>query len=45
MKERIVTAIEILGLLIACVGVAMVNIPLALIVAGTLIVVGCEVRS
>lgn len=46
MKQRIVLiTIEVLGGVLACIGVAMFNPAIALITAGALIVVACEANS
>jgi hypothetical protein len=45
MKQRIVMSIEIVGGIIACIGVGMFSTPAGLIAAGTLIVVACEANS
>lgn len=37
--------LEIIGGVLACIGVGMLNLPAAFISAGVLIVVGCEANS
>jgi hypothetical protein len=45
MKQRIIMLVEIVGGLVACVGVGMYSTAAGLITAGTLIVVACEANS
>ena len=46
MKQRtVLIMVEVLGGVVACIGVAMFNPAMALITAGTLIVVACEANS
>lgn len=45
MKQRTIFIVELVGGITACVGVAMVSVASALIVAGTLVVVACEANS
>jgi hypothetical protein len=45
MKQRIIIAIEVIGGIIACLGVANLNTSAGLIIAGTLIIVACEANS
>jgi hypothetical protein len=45
MKQRLIMFLEVIGGIIACVGVGMYSIEVALITAGTLIVVACEANS
>jgi hypothetical protein len=45
MKQRIILTIEIVGGIIACLGVGMLHTSAGLIAAGTLIVVACEANS
>jgi len=45
MKKRILFAVEAVGALLACAGVAMINIPLSMIVSGIILVAACEANS
>jgi len=45
MKRILIMTIEIVGGIIACLGVGMFNTAAGLIAAGTLIVVACEANS
>ena len=45
MKQRIIFLTEVFGGIMACIGIAIFNPAVALIAAGTLIVVACEANS
>lgn len=45
MKRRLMFLAEIGGACIACIGIGLVSVPVALIVAGMMIVVACEVNQ
>lgn len=44
-KETIVMATEILGGIVACVGISMFSVATSLIVAGALVITACEANS
>jgi hypothetical protein len=44
-KETIVMATEILGGIIACIGIGMFSVATSLIVAGALVITACEANS
>lgn len=37
--------VELLALIVVCVGIAMLSIPVALVVAGVSVIAACEVRD
>lgn len=44
-KQTMLIAIEILGGIIACVGIGMFSVATSLIVAGALVITACEANS
>jgi len=45
MKLSTTTIVEVIGGIVACIGVGMLSVPVALITAGVLVVVACEANA